>query len=245
MKKKLFIIALTILILCGCEEKKVTNILPEGEYDFVEETRNDGVKITRDDYEEEDIYTDGMIINIWQDNKATLGWIDDNKEIKKMDILVTGEYLVNKDDKEDKVKYKYSNNKIELYYENGNHEIYIKDYRKQLESKYQEMIGHYEITTWINDNGFDLNSNALSDDIVRKIKENTYIDVSNNKKATISFCDIGSNTILKKSKDLLRIDSKHLYNNYETIPYTYDNGKITLNTSVDGVNTTIVFQKTK
>lgn len=218
MKKNLFLIALIVFILCGCEEKKVANIIPEGEYDFVEEVYEDGTKITRDDYEEEDIYTDGMIINIWQNNKATLGWITKNKSIKKLDLLVDDEYLIDKDDKESKVKYKYSNNQIELNYEDGRKEVYIKDYQKQLDEKYKEMIGHYEIISWI-----DKGSTNIS--VTDEMKKTIYLDILDNKKAELN--GYYNNGVI------YTINSKHFYPKYEMysnmkLDYTYDNGKIVL-----------------
>ncbi len=231
-----------ILILTGCEEKKVVNIIPEGEYDFIERISTDGTTLTRDDLEEKDIYTDGIIINIWANNKATIGKVTASNEIQKFEVSVTDEYFTGEND--DKLKYKYSNNKIELYYENGVKEVYTKDYRKRLEERYQEMIGHYEIVSWVNGDGIDviINNDAS---IIAKLKENTYLDVSNNKKASVSlYTNMGGSTFHKYDY-LRRIDNEHFYSSEEKTNYVYNNGKITLYMYDDGETATMLFQKTK
>ena len=247
--KKLFSI-LTLLVLAlgllGCEDKKVANYIPEGEYDFVKRISADGTILTRDDYEENEFYTDGIVINIWSNNEAKLGQVIDNK-IQKTDVIVTDEYFINSENKEDQVKYKYSDNKIELHYNIGSKDIYVKNYRKDLEARYKEMIGHYEIVSWINGDGIEnVDEDLLTKETVKELKKNTYIEVLENKKIEMSlYFNNGGTTAFKKYDFTYRMDEKYFYSSGEKFPYTYENDKITLILKSDGKTATMIFQKTK
>ena len=187
----------------------------------------DGTIKTRDDLEESDVYTDALIIRVWNNNKATYGWITNKTEKHTFNMIVTDEYLVNEEDKEDKIKYKYSNNQIELYYEKGDKSLFALNYRKELEERYKEMIGHYDLTSWIiNNDNIQINDT---------IKKDTYIDVLANKKVELNIYGYNTGYYL--------INSTHFYiiNNDKNIDYTYDNGEIVL--YFDNGKERIIFKK--
>ena len=240
MKKYLLISVLVLLLLCGCEKQEVVSIIPEGEYDLIELIHADGSKKTRDDFEEEGAYVDSMLVHVWKNNKGMIG----KKSKNKYDVLITDKYFIWEEDKKTQLEYNHFDNKIEIYYDNGDKEIYVKDYRKELEAKYQEMIGHYEVVLWVNGDGIDILKNG-DPSIIAKMKENTYLDISNNNKASTSIYTNMGGSVFKKYDYFYKINSEYFYNDEEKMKYDDINGKVTFHMVSNGKTGTMIFQKSK
>ena len=221
MIKKILLCLLIIIVLFNIfkhEDKSTSSIIPEGRYDIVESVSTDGIKTTRDDYEEEDYNVESMKIVIWKNNKAMLSFADEEKHLVNLDLIVNDEYLTNEKDSKDKVKYKYTNNQIELTYDSGLKEVYIKEYQDKLNKRYKEMIGHYELTSITDKEGENI-------PVTDKLKKELYLNVLENKKATL-------NGYLPNEINY-SINENHFYARYTEfsktkMDYIYDNNEITL-----------------
>ena len=218
MKKKLFLLIVVLLLVCGCKKETTdSDKIPKGEYGIYQLLDKDGeVLADRDGIEESGQEVDYMYIDYLGNGDAIVSWADDPDRQYETEFKDDGTLIMHGNDEE--LTFVYSYKKITIKSEKYQH-VYMLDYGRDL-SEFEKMEGKYTIREFIDKNG------KGSTSFIDGFTENSYMEIFDDRDV-ILYND--------GQKYYFRINNTHIYNiddPSDRFDYSYASGILTTKTDI-------------